>query len=202
MGEEDSEDLMINLFSTPLKIVKNKSFESNDLVDYCHKLSKKVDRGGEHWINKDIYNTSTTYNICKDEKFKELNDWIHKKVNVFVKEIGFSEVDKSKTMGWFNIYNKKDFQEWHNHNFRLVSAIYYLKVDNTSAKTWFKNPLPENPNTPEFDSNNPYTWSTYFVEPENNSLVIFKSNLDHCVETQQSDSTRITLAYNFDLGGN
>ena len=31
---------------------------------------------------------------------------------------------------------------------------------------------------------------------------MFKSDLDHCVEPQQDNSTRITLAYNFDLGGN
>jgi uncharacterized protein (TIGR02466 family) len=199
VDKKNTKDLMINLFTTPLKIVKNKPFKNNDLVDYCHELSKTVDRGGEDWITRS-YNTSTTYNICKDEKFKKLNDWIHNEVNVFVKEIGFSGVDKSKTMGWFNIYNKKDFQEWHNHNFNLVSAIYYLKAGKNSAKTWFKNPLPENPNTPEFDPNNPYTWTKYFVAPENNSLVIFKSNLDHCVEAQQNDSTRITLSYNFDLG--
>ena len=193
---------MLNLFATPVKIVKNNSFENLDLVDHCQELSKKVESGGKHWINKGIYNTSNTYNICRDNKFSQLNDWINKEVDVFVKEIGFSGFDKSKTMGWFNIYNKKDSQEWHNHNFSLVSAIYYLKVDKNSAKTWFRNPSPENPNIPEFDPNNPYTWSTYFVEPENNSLVIFKSSLDHCVEPQQDDVTRITLAYNFDLGGN
>ena len=193
---------MINLFPTPLKIVTNKSFKNTDLVKHCHKLAKKVDRGGNNWINKNTYNTCTTHNICKDIKFKKLNDWIYREVNLFVKEIGFKGVDKSKTIGWFNIYNKKDFQELHNHNFHLVSAIYYLKTDKNSAKTWFKNPLPENPNAPEFDSNNPYTWGTYFVEPKNNNLIIFKSNLDHCVEIQQDDSTRITLAYNFDLGGN
>jgi len=193
---------MINLFSTPIKIVKNNSFKNNHLINYCYELSKKIESGGEHWIAKNTYNTSTTYNICKDPKFKQLNDWIYKEVDVFVKDIGFKGFDKSKNWGWFNIYNKDNFQEWHNHNFRLVSAIYYLKADKTSAKTWFKNPLPENPNTPEFDSNNPYTWSTYFVEPKNNTLVIFKSNLEHCVEAQQNDSTRITLSYNFDLGNN
>ena len=193
---------MLNLFATPLKIVKNNSFKSLNLINHCNKLSKKVDSGGQHWINKNIYNTSFTYNICKDPKFKKLNDWVNKEVDVFVKELGFKGFDISKNVGWFNIYGKNDYQEWHKHNFRLASAIYYLKVNKNSAKTWFKSPLPDNPNAPEFDVNNPYTWRTYFIEPENDILVMFKSDLDHCVEPQQDNSTRITLAYNFDLGGN
>jgi len=188
-----------NLFPTPIKIVKNNSFENNHLVDYCHELSNKIESGGKNWVARNTYNTNTTYNICKDPKFNQINNWIYNEVDSFVKEIGFEGFDESKNCGWFNIYNKKNFQEWHNHNFHLVSAIYYLKINKNSAKTFFKNPLPENPNKPKFDSNNPYTWGTYFIEPENNSLVIFKSSLDHCVEPHLDSSTRITLAYNFDL---
>ncbi len=201
MGKEDTKDLMINLFSTPIKIVKNNSFESKNLIKYCYDLSNKIDSGGKHWIAKNTYNTSTTYNICEDSNFNQINNWIYNEVDSFVKEIGFKGVDKSKNWGWFNLYNKNNFQEWHNHNFHLVSAIYYLKINENSAKTFFKNPLPENPNRPQFDPNNPYTWSTYFVEPKNDTLVIFKSDLDHCVEPHLDDSTRITLSYNFDLGG-
>ena len=202
MGKEDSEDLMINLFPTPIKIIKNDSFENNHLIEYCHELSDKIDSGGKNWISKNTYNTSTTYNICGDPNFNQINNWIYNEVDSFVKEIGFEGFDKSKNWGWFNIYNKKDFQEWHNHNFSLVSCIYYLKINKNSAKTFFKNPLPENPNNPKFNSSNPYTWSTYCIEPESDTLVIFKSDLNHCVEQHLDDSTRITLSYNFCLGGN
>ena len=193
---------MINLFATPIKIVKNNLFKNDHLVEHCYELSNKIESGGKHWISKNTYNTSTTYNICEDPKFNQINNWIYNEVDSFVKEIGFEGFDKSKNWGWFNIYNKNNFQEWHNHNFRLVSAIYYLKTDKTSAKTWFKNPLPENPNTPRYDPNNPYTWSMYSIEPESDHLIIFKSDLNHCVEPHSGDSTRITLSYNFDLTGN
>ena len=192
---------MLNLFPTPIKIVENTSFDCSNLVSHCKQLSKNVDKGGKDWITKNVFNTFYTYNICNDGKFTVLNNWINKEVNTFVKETGFSGVDGSKTEGWFNLYNKNDYQEWHNHNFYLVSAIYYLKAGKDSAKTYFKNPSPENPNTPVFDANNPYTWRTYFVEPKENNLVIFKSDLDHCVESHPNNSARITLAYNFSLGG-
>ena len=191
---------MLNLFPTPIKIVENNSFDSLNLVNYCKQLSKNVERGGKDWITKNVFNTSYTYNICNDDKFTILNNWINKEVDIFVKEIGFSGVDGSKTEGWFNLYNKNDYQEWHNHNFYLVSAIYYLKAGKDSARTYFKNPLPENPNKPAFDSSNPYTWQSYFIEPKDNKLVLFKSDLNHCVESHENDSTRITLAYNFSLG--
>ena len=190
---------VLNLFPTPIKIVENNSFDCSNLVSYCKKLSKNVERGGKNWITKSVFNTFYTYNICNDSKFTVLNNWINKEVDTFVKEIGFSGVDGSKTEGWFNLYNKNNYQEWHNHNFHLVSAIYYLKANKNSAKTYFKNPLLENPNKPVFDSNNPYTWQSYFIEPKDNKLVLFKSDLNHCVESHESNSTRITLAYNFSL---
>ena len=190
---------MLNLFPTPIKIVENSSFDCSNLVSYCKKLSKNVERGGENWITKSVFNTFNTYNICNDSKFTVLNNWINKEVDTFVKEIGFSGVNDSKTGGWFNLYNKNDYQEWHNHNFHLVSAIYYLKANKNSAKTYFKNPLLENPNKPVFDSNNLYTWQNYFIEPKDNTLVLFRSDLNHCVESHENNSTRITLSYNFSL---
>ena len=200
MGEKDTKNIVLNLFPTPLKIVKNNSFDNLSLIDHCFKLSKKVNSGGKHWITKNIFNTSYTYNICKDKKFNKLNNWINKEVDVFVKDLGFDGFDKSKNIGWFNIYDKNNYQEWHNHNFCLASAIYYLKINKNSAKTWFKSPIPENPNVPKFNVDNPHTWSSYYIEPENGTLIIFKSDLNHCVEPHQDDSTRISLAYNFSLG--
>jgi len=191
---------VINLFPTPIKIVENKSFDGTDLIKHCKKLSKKVEGGGKNWLTKNVFNTSYTYNICNDKKFLNLNNWINNEVNSFAKEIGFEGIDTSQNVGWLNIYKKNDYQEWHNHNFNLFSAIYYLKINTGSAKTYFKNPLPENPNIPEFNPNNPYTWKTYFVEPKDNTLIIFKSDLEHCVESHKDNSTRITLAYNFPLG--
>ena len=191
---------MINLFPTPIKIVENKSFDNTKLIKHCQKLSKHIERGGKNWITQKVFNTLGTYNICNDEKFFNLNKWVGKQVKSFVNELGFNNIDESKNVGWFNIYKKNDYQDWHNHNFNLVSAIYYLKANGQSAKTYFKSPLPENPNVPQFNSDNPYTWKNYFVEPKNNNLVLFKSDLDHCVRTHQDDSTRITLSYNFFSG--
>ena len=188
---------MINLFPTPLNIVENNSVDTKDLVDHCINLSKQVERGGEHWLSKNVFNSSYTHNIYKDSKFKDLNNWIAKEVNLFANALGFKKLNLDKTNGWFNLYNKKDYQEWHNHNFALISVIYYLKANSNSAKTHFKSPLPDNPNTPDFNPSNIYTWKTYFIEPKQDTLVIFKSDLDHSVEAQKEDLTRITLAYNF-----
>jgi len=191
---------LLTLFPTPLKIIENDSFDNKNLVEHCHKLSKNIKSGGKHWITQNVYNTSYTYDICNDKNFSKLNTWIKKQASAFAKDLGFKNTDKIKDMGWFNIYKKNDYQEWHNHNFYLVSAIYYLKTSEASAKTWFKSPLPENPNIPEHDPNNPYTWKRFFIYPKNNTLILFRSDLDHCVESHQNDSERITLAYNFSLG--
>ena len=50
MGEENTKNLMLNLFATPVKIVKNNSFENLDLIDHCQELSKKVESGGGQYL--------------------------------------------------------------------------------------------------------------------------------------------------------
>jgi len=115
---------MINLFPTPLNIVENNSVDTKDLVDHCINLSKQVERGGKHWLSKNVFNSSYTHNIYKDSKFKDLNNWIAKEVNLFANALGFKKLNLDKTNGWFNLYNKKDYQEWHNHNFALFKSKF------------------------------------------------------------------------------
>ena len=51
---------MINLFPTPLNIVKNNSVDTKHLIDHCFNLSKKVEQGGKHWLSKNVFNSSYT----------------------------------------------------------------------------------------------------------------------------------------------
>ena len=44
-----------------------------DLTKYCFDLQSDIEKGGNNWISNQTYNTCDTYNIVRDEKFKQLN---------------------------------------------------------------------------------------------------------------------------------
>jgi uncharacterized protein (TIGR02466 family) len=189
-----------NIFYTPIAYSfypKHKDIR-DELINHCYDVKSKIESGGKNWLSKNVYTTCGTHNIYKDEKFKLLNNWIYSQVTEFKNTLGYSKELKEE-WAWLNLYNKSNFQEYHNHNFQCISAIYYLKANKNDGRTFFKSPLPANPNTPNLDSNNPYTWSSYFTIPEEGKLVMFKSSLEHCVEAQPTNNIRITLAYNYDI---
>ena len=98
---------------------------------------------------------------------------------------------------WFNLYGLGDSQEFHTHHWDSISGIFYLKTTPKDAKTIFKSPLKPYPNDGDFAQDNPYTWKIYTVEPKQGTLLLFKSDLEHCVEKQMTNSQRLTMALNY-----
>ena len=186
---------IINLFPTAIY----ETYYKGDLtpyVDRCIELKNKVKRGGGNWVNGP-YNTCGSYDLSKDKFFKKLIDFFNKHVMIYTKAIGLKKVDVKQADAWFNVYNKNDSQEYHNHNFNVVSGIFYLKSDKKDSNTVFKSPINDLPSDAEFDDNNIYTWKIYKSYPIQGKLLFFRSDLDHCVERQMVDSNRITIAVNY-----
>ena len=183
-----------NLF--PTTIYEN--YYEGDLtpyIDKCMKLKDKIKCGGDGWLNRP-YNTHNTYNLYKDKFFKKLIDFFNKNVETFSKEIGAKEVSIKTGCGWFNVSNKGDSQEFHDHNFNIISGIFYLKSSENDASTVFKSPIGELPSD-KHNENNFYNRRSYRIQPVQGKLLLFRSNIEHCVERQMIDSNRITIAVNY-----
>lgn len=173
--------------------------ENKKLINRCTSLQKdKTLKGGEDWVSKDLFNSFKKYDLFNDKDFKNLNNWITEKALQFAFNCGYNQLSFTNKEAWFNIYKKGDYQEFHDHNFYSISAIFFLKSDREKdAKTYFESPLSANISDPHFNNNNPITWRKVFFEPIPGRLLLFRSNLKHCVEQHQNEDTRISLAYNF-----
>lgn len=191
---------IIDLFSTPIASVYHPDYSKikESLIQHCLNLKSTTPSGGSNWRSKSLYNTFNTYNILKDNTFEDLNNWVYDQATDFKNKLG-QDKKLIPSGGWFNIYTKKDSQEFHNHNFDYISAIYYLKSKPSDARTYFNSPLPDNPNDPSFKADNKYTWVNYFSRPEEGKLILFRSSMEHCVETHTADDLRITVAYNYGI---
>jgi len=185
---------IINLFPTPIYETDYKG-DLSPYIDKCMKLKDKIKCGGDGWLEKP-YNTHQTHNLFKDKDFKNLISFFNKHAKIFIKEIGIKEVSIKKGNAWFNVYNKGDSQEFHNHNFDTISGIFYLKSSDKDANTIFKSPLTQLPSD-KFNENNFYTWKSYKSYPIQGKLILFRSNVEHGVEKQKVNSNRITIGINY-----
>jgi uncharacterized protein (TIGR02466 family) len=177
---------------------KNKDL-CKELSDYCLNIAdEKKNDVATGWISSSTFNTLDLLNVVEEDKFKNINEWVLKKVNAHGKLIGYPEL--KAVSGWFNVYNKYDFQEFHTHSMHHLSCIYFLKSDaEKDAKVFFTSPIYDVANKPQSNENNPMTWDKVLFKPAQGTLIIFPSWVRHCVERQENNGPRISLAYNFDL---
>jgi len=193
-----------HLFPTIIGVSKysDHSKQEKKVVNHLKKISKSVKSGGGNWVAKNTYNTISTYDILNDDVLKPINQFVFNSVKNYVNvlEVSYNNRDYDLTAinGWFNIYNKGDYQEYHNHSENTISAIYFLKSDEEkNARVWFESPIPDRVNELRSNTNLDLQHRiTYKAIP--GTLLIFDSSQRHSVEQEQIGN-RISLAYNFNV---
>lgn len=185
-------------FPTIIGYAINEDIDNKELTNYCLKIKNEVKSGGKNWLSNDTYNTSDgKFDITKDEKFKSLNNWISDRVNDYLNLIKSSDNVKLDG-GWLNIYEKGNYQEYHNHPNCAISTIYFLNCDKNSSSVCFKSPYREML-TLKYREDTIDNFDVVCYKPENGKLLIFRSHLEHAVEKQINEGVRITLSHNFKI---
>ena len=131
-------------------------------------------------------------------EFRTLVERAQEAVKEFALAYG-SEEDYYCQDAWYNIYQSNKYQEFHVHPNVIFSAIYFVKVPDGSQPVYFKKPdmshvmLP--PKNKKFDT--PYNQEFIMAPPQERTLIIFRSNLQHSVPPAILEDDRITIALNF-----
>jgi len=103
---------------------------------------------------------------------------------------------------WFNVNGKNHFNYDHSHLSGVIdlSGVYYVTVPPNSGNIYFKNPdigahVRNAANKPvkEF---NPFNQAYYFYVPQEGSLLLFSSSLEHKVKPNLNDKERISISFN------
>ena len=104
---------------------------------------------------------------------------INKSLVIPHKQLGFSYNEF-----WFNISNPGDNTGWHDHKENAkISGVYYISVPKKSGNIIFR-------------KKNKNKYQKWFVKPQDGMMLLFPSKLEHCVETNKSCDTRISLSFN------
>ena len=173
----------------------HKKYEEQ-LVSKCDGIKEKgTGVGGQNWISQSVYNTENTYDVNKDEDFDPITDFIRACAVDYCKELNYSGT-LNHTNTFFNIYNKYDYQDWHDHPGTHLSGVYCLSGEKGSADIHFTdfNFDKIRPNIKEYNTDNSSIWREEFVPGK---FLIFRSDLHHCVNRHELDSKRYSLATNF-----
>lgn len=173
----------------------NHSKYEKELVLKCDSIKDKgTDIGGQNWISQSVYNTENVYDVNKDKDFDPITNFIRSCAIDYCKELNYIG-NLNHTNTFFNIYNKYDYQDWHDHPGTHLSGVYCLSGEKGSADihfTDFNNKL--HIKVKEFTTDNSSTWKEEFIPGK---FLIFKSDLLHCVNRHEIDGKRYSLATNF-----
>lgn len=183
----------------------SKDFGSNEYLK--HKAEKlifheKNTQTQTQW-RCDTLSTIEFYNWedDNDSEIQKLISLIKLRILEFATNFGIDPSIELRCNGcWFNIALPTSYQEYHQHCNSHFSAVYYIDVREKSGNIVFKSlesvtdmcSLPVNSNNL---TNLSYKTCSY--APKNYDLYIFRSNLLHMVEKNQSKNNRISISMNF-----
>jgi uncharacterized protein (TIGR02466 family) len=143
------------------------------------------------WQSKDLRATDVS-------NYSEFISLIGEVTKIANKISDLWNLERSLEVGnfWININNFKDYNVPHYHPGSIFSLVYYVKVNDKSGRIVFKRPdLQEHYiNT---SSANQYTFKTFYFSPNEGDFVLFPSYIEHCVESNSDDESRISISFNF-----
>ena len=175
--------------------------EENDLlIAKVYKLRNTFGAGNtKDWLSgkaspDNCYNQS---NIAEYLEFKILVERITQCVHLLAKQHG-SDDQYHCTEGWYNIYSSNRYQEYHVHPNAIFSAVYFMKTGEDSQGLHIKRPdhggmIP--PKNKQRDT--PYNQEVIIAPPQERTVIIFRSYLEHCVPPSSLKTDRVTVALNF-----
>ena len=136
-----------------------------------------------------------TTSVLNSPAFFGLKKFIDTCLEDFLKEIMAPETTCSlyATQSWINFNRKGDRHHQHFHSNSIVSGVFYLNTPGPGAITFN---IPQR--QPWHIQNTPNWWNMRKIRfpVSSGDLILFMSDLEHGVETQLHDETRVSLAFN------
>lgn len=175
------------IFNTPIwgYLLTNEKYQAEDYLEkieelYASEKSVSKSNAGGGWQSRD--------NLHQEPIFREFVN------NILLKYIASDilktyNIDKFKLQSmWANVNGKNSFNYHHTHE-GYLSGVFYLKVPQNSGRLVFTNPNIRS-------ENHPIRTSNYPISPQQLACIVFPSWLEHYVEPNESNDTRVSISFN------
>lgn len=183
-------------WATPVWDCPVEGIDNKSIAEYCYKVRDEKpgvtisNRGG--WHSGELINPIPP---SLDELFKELS--------VFVNDVPQRYMGTSNLIlgnWWININGKYDYNEQHDHQNSVLSGTYYVQVpeENMGDLVLHRGDSAEFFLTSKVEREQTMANSTMIkCNVKESSFYLFPSWVKHSVERNNSDSERISIAFNF-----
>jgi uncharacterized protein (TIGR02466 family) len=186
---------IIPIFPIPIKVCKKYIFNKEELNLLLNKENINKNIGNNFSSNnKRILDNNILQNL-KNFFIAEIENYAYQTLQI--KQDIFFHI----TQSWTNFNEKNTYHHKHNHSNSIFSAVCFLdgpekfKINFLNQYSIFSN-LNLN-----YDSYNNYNSDSFWIECEKHSTIIFPSNLEHFVDKNVLDNTRVSLSFNTFLKG-
>lgn len=190
---------MRNLFfPTPVwaSNINNYKDVNEEIYNYILELKKNNPKG----IKKSNFKGwhSENFNL-QDSAVKNFVQMILTNINESIKDMNWNmdkQLVKIQSM-WAIINEKGAFNERHHHGNSTLSCAYYVRAPQDCGQILFYDPRP----APVFfhpysENSNTLNASVNSITPNEGTLVIFPSYLEHSVNPNLSEDERIVISFN------
>ena len=196
---------IVPFFATPLMEVQL-DLDLEKLTEFVFEIQNK-DKKGAQYTNKGGWQSNEIQEE-KHEEFEKLKKEISQHLQIYHSEVfeGMKfekNITAKLTNMWANINEKHHYNEWHIHLPSTLSGVYYIKHDGSSENgdILFKHPnhlyMSYSHWPPKLVKRwNEITGEIVNVIPTSNKLLIFPSWLEHRVEVNLKNDSRISLSFN------
>ena len=184
------------LFSIPLyssKLKRELTKQENDFI-FNHTSKVVQNRGGNYmtYDNK----------ILNNENLKELKEFFLTHINNYFDKIiqTNNKITPYITQSWLNYNNKNTNHHVHSHPNSFISGVFYIssEIDKDSIEFLIDDNAITFSEIKKFNVFNSTHWT---IPVENGLLLLFPSNLKHCVKNHVYDYIRISLSFNVFVKG-
>lgn len=143
------------------------------------------------------YNTMHSCNLVDVKDFDTLHQYIMYHVRQYTSALGAVSDDLYISQSWINVAGRGDYQEVHCHPDSVISGVYYLQVPVGSPSITFYNfNNIGDMCTLRYSNLNELNYANCSYEPVENSLILFRSYVQHAVKVMQVDGQRISISFN------
>lgn len=184
----------VELFPTPVYI----GYMSEETHNATLEKIKDMEWGKVPLSNKaHDMNVSVQYgepvfhsDVISEYDLSEFNEELGHHCNAYCQHTG-QAFGSFFRQSWITRYHKGDYAEQHSHGSSSISIAYYLSTNGDDGHFYVMSPTPA-----KITATTEFLGSRYKIQPEERKLLLFPSWLEHGVEKNTTDSTRMCLSAN------
>jgi uncharacterized protein (TIGR02466 family) len=186
---------ILPLFPTAVFKTKIKRSLGKSELKFVDKLKNKVQRNVGNVTSDDVY-------VLDRPEFKGIKEFIDSVIEDYMDNIVQPKYDTTcyVTQSWLNWTEPGGFHHTHYHPNSFISGVFYINASGDDDKIAFAKEKHDHFDI-ESGEYNVYNSNTWWIGVGTGTLLLFPSHLTHSVPITESDSTRISLAFNTYLKG-